>query len=113
MSAIFISVSAKPSNTTEPKQLKAGLKVKANLPKNLNDRAQVKSIWAGECDISSATLTMVGAMLADAEQSEWATQTEFQPSLTTASIAIANRVAMTASAPNRENALALMNFASK
>ncbi|MCB2143278.1 MAG: extracellular solute-binding protein, partial [Rhodobacteraceae bacterium] len=37
-----------------------------------NDRSQVKSIWAGECDISLGNTYYMGAMLADPEQKEWA-----------------------------------------
>ena len=37
-----------------------------------NDRAQVKAIWAGECDISIGNTYYMGAMLSDAEQKEWA-----------------------------------------
>jgi iron(III) transport system substrate-binding protein len=37
-----------------------------------NDRAQVKAIWAGECDISIGNTYYMGKMLADPEQKEWA-----------------------------------------
>ena len=37
-----------------------------------NDRAQVKAIWAGECDISIGNTYYMGKMLEDAEQAEWA-----------------------------------------
>ncbi|MBU2867971.1 Fe(3+) ABC transporter substrate-binding protein [Pacificibacter marinus] len=37
-----------------------------------NDRAQVKAIWAGECDISIGNTYYMGQMLADPEQKEWA-----------------------------------------
>ena len=89
--------------------------VKANLAKEPegNDRAQVKSIWAGECDISLGNTYYMGAMLADAEQSEWANAVRIEfPTFADNGTSHTNvsGVAMTASAPNRENALALMNF---
>lgn len=37
-----------------------------------NDRAQVKAIWAGECDISVGNTYYMGKMLSDDEQKEWA-----------------------------------------
>ena len=37
-----------------------------------NDRAQVKAIWAGECDISLGNTYYMGKMLADPEQKVWA-----------------------------------------
>ncbi|WP_417257332.1 Fe(3+) ABC transporter substrate-binding protein [Celeribacter sp.] len=48
--------------------------VKANLARKPqgNDRAQVKAIWAGECDISLGNTYYMGKMLADPEQIEWA-----------------------------------------
>jgi iron(III) transport system substrate-binding protein len=48
--------------------------VKANLAKmpEGNDRAQVRSIWAGECDISLGNTYYMGQMLEDPEQQEWA-----------------------------------------
>ncbi|MEN8838410.1 MAG: Fe(3+) ABC transporter substrate-binding protein [Celeribacter marinus] len=48
--------------------------VKSNLARKPqgNDRAQVKAIWAGECDISLGNTYYMGEMLADPEQKEWA-----------------------------------------
>lgn len=48
--------------------------VKANLARKPqgNDRAQVKAIWAGECDISLGNTYYMGAMLGDDEQKAWA-----------------------------------------
>lgn len=37
-----------------------------------DDRAQVKAIWAGECDISLGNTYYMGEMLADEEQRVWA-----------------------------------------
>lgn len=48
--------------------------IKANLAKKPegNDRSQVKSIWAGECDISLGNNYYMVAMLKDEEQKQWA-----------------------------------------
>lgn len=89
--------------------------VKANLAKDPegNDRAQVKSIWAGECDISLGNTYYMGAMLADEEQAEWANAVRIAfPTFADNSSTHVNvsGVAMTASAPNRENAVSFMEF---
>lgn len=88
--------------------------LKANLARSPegNDRAQVKAIWAGECDISLGNTYYMGAMLADEEQKAWADSVrivfpEFESGGTHVNI---SGVAMTASAPNKENALKLMEF---
>ncbi|PSL20735.1 Fe(3+) ABC transporter substrate-binding protein [Shimia abyssi] len=77
-----------------------------------NDRAQVKAIWAGECDIAIGNTYYMGKMLADDEQKEWANSVNvlfptFEDSGTHVNI---SGVAMTKSAPNKENALKLMEF---
>ncbi|NDV51005.1 Fe(3+) ABC transporter substrate-binding protein [Yangia sp. PrR007] len=77
-----------------------------------NDRAQVKAIWAGECDISLGNTYYMGQMLNDPEQVEWANSVnvlfpEFENGGTHVNI---SGVAMTKSAPNRENALKMMEY---
>ncbi|MCE5972120.1 Fe(3+) ABC transporter substrate-binding protein [Sinirhodobacter sp. WL0062] len=88
--------------------------VKANLAKKPegNDRSQVKSIWAGECDISLGNTYYMGQMVADPEQKEWADSVRivfptFEGQGTHMNI---SGVAMTKAAPNRDNALKLMEF---
>ena len=88
--------------------------LKANLARKPqgNDRAQVKAIWAGECDISIGNTYYMGAMLADPEQIEWADSVrlefpEFEGGGTHVNI---SGVAMTKAAPNRENAIKFMEF---
>ncbi|WP_206169616.1 Fe(3+) ABC transporter substrate-binding protein [Tropicibacter alexandrii] len=88
--------------------------VKSNLARKPqgNDRAQVKAIWAGECDISLGNTYYMGKMLEDEEQTEWANSVnvlfpEFEDGGTHVNI---SGVAMTASAPNKENALKMMEF---
>lgn len=77
-----------------------------------NDRAQVKAIWAGECDISLGNTYYMGQMLSDPEQVEWADSVNvlfpvFENGGTHVNI---SGVAMTKSAPNRENALKMMEY---
>lgn len=88
--------------------------VKANLAKRPEggDRDQVKSIWAGECDISLGNTYYMGAMLKDPEQQEWAESVRivfptFEDGGTHVNV---SGVAMTKSAPNRDAALQLMQF---
>lgn len=88
--------------------------VKANLVRKPegNDRAQIKSIWAGECDISLGNTYYMGKMLADPEQTAWADSVRiifptFENGGTHVNI---SGVAMTKAAPNRDEALQLMEF---
>ncbi|MBR9836793.1 MAG: Fe(3+) ABC transporter substrate-binding protein [Rhodobacteraceae bacterium] len=88
--------------------------VKANLGRKPqgNDRAQVRAIWAGECDIALGNTYYMGQMLNDPEQKEWADSVNvlfpvFEDGGTHVNI---SGVAMTKSAPNRENALKMMEF---
>ena len=79
-----------------------------------NDRAQVKSIWAGECDISLGNTYYMGAMLADPEQAEWANAVRivypvFENGGTHMNV---SGMALTKAAPNKEAALKLMEFLS-
>jgi len=88
--------------------------VKANLARapQGNDRAQVKAIWAGECDIAIGNTYYMGSMLADPEQAEWANAVHLVfPTLGGLGTHInLSGMAMTASAPNPENAQKLMEF---
>ncbi len=88
--------------------------VKSNLARapQGNDRAQVKAIWAGECDIAIGNTYYMGKMLADPEQAEWANSvTLIFPTLNGLGTHInLSGMAMTGAAPNPENALKLMEF---
>ncbi|WP_298431617.1 extracellular solute-binding protein [uncultured Jannaschia sp.] len=91
--------------------------LKANLAKSPegNDRAQVKSIWAGECDISLGNTYYMGAMLADEEQSEWANAVRIDfPSFADGQGSHVNisGVAMVNGAANEAEALAFMEYLS-
>ncbi|PRX37775.1 iron(III) transport system substrate-binding protein [Meinhardsimonia xiamenensis] len=88
--------------------------LKANLARKPqgNDRAQVKAIWAGECDISLGNTYYMGKMLEDPEQRQWAESVrivfpEFENGGTHVNV---SGVALTEAAPNREAAIRLMEF---
>lgn len=90
--------------------------VKANLAKKPegNDRDQVKSIWAGECDIALGNTYYMGQMLADPEQTEWANAVRivypvFEDGGTHMNV---SGVAMTKAAPNHDAALRFMEWLS-
>ncbi|MCB2135530.1 MAG: Fe(3+) ABC transporter substrate-binding protein [Rhodobacteraceae bacterium] len=92
----------------------AGLRANLAHKPEGNDRAQVKSIWAGECDISLGNTYYMGEMLADPEQTEWANSVRiiypvFEGGGTHVNV---SGVAMTKSAPHRDDALKLMEFLS-
>lgn len=77
-----------------------------------NDRAQVKAIWAGECDIAIGNTYYMGEMLADPEQKEWADSVNvlfpvFEGGGTHVNV---SGVALVKSAPNRDNAIKLMEY---
>jgi iron(III) transport system substrate-binding protein len=88
--------------------------IKSNLARKPqgNDRAQVKAIWAGECDVAIGYTYYMGKMLSDEEQKQWADSVKvvfptFEDGGTHVNI---SGVAMTKAAPNKENALKLMEF---
>jgi iron(III) transport system substrate-binding protein len=90
--------------------------VKANLARKPqgNDRAQVKAIFAGECDISVGNTYYMAKMLADPDQQAWADSVRivfptFEGGGTHMNV---SGIAMTKAAPNKENALALMEWLS-
>ncbi len=77
-----------------------------------NDRAQVKAVWAGECDISLGNTYYMGKMLEDDEQQQWANSVRiiFPRFVDGGTHMNVSGVAMTKAAPNKENALRLMEF---
>lgn len=88
--------------------------LKANLARKPegNDRAQVKAIWAGECDISIGNTYYMAQMLADEEQTEWANSVRiifptFEDGGTHMNL---SGMALTKAAPNKENAIQLMEY---
>lgn len=88
--------------------------IKANLARKPqgNDRAQVRAIWAGECDISVGNTYYMGKMLEDPEQQAWAQAVrvefpEFEGGGTHVNV---SGVAMAKHSKNPENAHALIRF---
>ncbi|WP_347831506.1 Fe(3+) ABC transporter substrate-binding protein [uncultured Planktomarina sp.] len=88
--------------------------VKSNLARKPqgNDRAQVKAIWAGECDIALGNTYYMGQMLADPEQQDWANSVSVEfPIFEDAGTHVnVSGMALTKSAPNRDDAIRLMAF---
>lgn len=90
--------------------------VKANLARTPqgNDRAQVKAIYEGVCDISLGNNYYMGKMLNDEKQIPWANSVEInfpnQPNRGT-HVNISG-VSLTKYAPNKANAVKLMEFLS-
>jgi len=79
-----------------------------------NDRAQVKAIWAGECDLSIGNTYYMGKMLKDPEQADWAKSVNivfptFESGGTHVNV---SGIGMAKFSPNKDNALALMEFLS-
>ena len=88
--------------------------LKANLARKPegNDRAQVKAVWAGECDIALSNTYYMGAMLADPEQKAWAESVRivfptFENGGTHLNV---TGVGLTKSAPNKDEAIKLMEW---
>ncbi|WP_417666488.1 Fe(3+) ABC transporter substrate-binding protein [Roseibium sp.] len=80
-----------------------------------NDRAQVKSIFAGECDISIGNTYYMGKMETndkEPEQKEWAASVKllFPNSEERGSHVNLSGVVLAKHAPNRDNALKLIEF---
>ncbi len=88
--------------------------LKANLARKPqgNDRAQIKAIWAGECDIAIGNTYYMGAMLQNEEQQAWANSVTIQfPVLGDSGVHVnLSGMAMTKSSSNDEDALRLMEF---
>lgn len=90
--------------------------LKANLARKPqgNDRAQVKAISEGECNIAIINSYYMGAMLADEEQTTWANSVNliFPNQDDRGTHMNISGVALTQSAPNKSNAIKLMEFLS-
>ena len=88
--------------------------VKSNLARKPqgNDRAQVKAIYEGVCDLSLGNNYYLGKMLNDPEQTKWANavQITFPNSEDRGTHVNISGMALTKSAPNKENAIKLMEY---
>ncbi len=90
--------------------------VKGNLARKPqgNDRAQVKAIWAGECDIAIGNTYYMKKMLENEDQLAWAESVnivfpKFENGGTHVNL---SGVALTNAAPHKENAIKLMEWLS-
>lgn len=88
--------------------------VKANLARKPqgNDRAQIKAVWAGVCDIALGNTYYMGAMLNNPEQIAWAESVNvvfptFEGGGTHVNV---SGMALTKHAPHRADAIKLMEF---
>lgn len=90
----------------------AGLHANLARKPNGGDTDQAGAIWAGECDIALGNTYYIGQMLANPEQADWANAVRivfptFEDGGTHINI---SGVALTKAAPNRAEAVQLMEF---
>ncbi len=112
--ALFSSMIARHGEQEAEKWL---VGVKNNLARkpNGNDRAQAKSIFAGECDIALGNTYYVGLMMTneeEPEQKDWANAIKvlFPNNNDRGAHVNISGMALAKHAPNRENAIRLMEF---
>lgn len=90
--------------------------VKENLARKPsgNDRAQVKAIWSGECDISIGNTYYMKKMVENDEQKAWADSVNIVfPKFANGGTHVnLSGMALTKAAPNKENAIKLMEWLS-
>lgn len=92
-----------------------GLKANLAVKPSGNDRSQAKSVFAGECDLAIANTYYMGKMLTneeEPEQKQWAKAVRilFPSSASIGTHVNISGMLMTRNAPNRDNALRLMEF---
>jgi len=92
-----------------------GLKANLAVKPSGNDRSQAKSVFAGECDLAIANTYYMGKMLTndkEPEQKEWAKTVRivFPASPEFGTHVNISGMLMAKNAPNRDNALKLMEF---
>lgn len=92
-----------------------GLKANLAVKPSGNDRSQAKSVYAGECDLALANTYYMGKMLTETkepEQQEWAKSVKivFPTSPDFGTHVNISGMMLTANAPNKDNALKLMEF---
>lgn len=92
-----------------------GLKANLAVKPNGNDRAQAKSVAAGECDLAIANTYYMGLMMTnekEPEQKEWAAASRiiFPSSPEMGTHVNISGMLMAKNAPNHDNALKLMEF---
>ncbi len=96
----------------ETKQWLEGMKANLARKPQGNDRAQVKAIKEGLCDVSLGNSYYLGKMVNDKEQKAWADAVyiNFPNQETTGTHVNISGMAMAKYAPNKENAIKLMEF---
>ena len=114
---LIASIIAHKGETQATKWLEGVRDNLAHKPKG-NDRAQVKSIYNGECDISLGNTYYMGKMETneqDPEQMEWAKSVKllFPNSADRGTHVNLSGMVMARHAPNKENAQKLMEFLSR
>ncbi len=92
-----------------------GLKANLAVRPSGNDRAQAKSVHAGECDLAIANTYYMGKMLTEQkepEQKEWAESVKivFPSSPDFGTHVNISGMLLAANAPNKDNAMKLMEF---
>ena len=99
---------------TGAKSWLAGLKANLARKPQGNDRAQVKAVWAGECDIAIGNTYYLGKMLTNPDQKPWAdaVNVAFPQFIGGGTHVNVSGMAMTRTAPHRDAALRLMEFLS-
>lgn len=113
MVALIASVIAHTDKDTAKSWLQG---VKDNLARKPqgNDRAQVKAIHSGECDVAVINSYYMGNMMTDEEQSAWADAVNviFPNQNDRGTHMNIAGMALTTSAPNKDNAIKLMEYLS-
>ena len=111
----LISAIISKKGEAEARKWVEGLKANLAVKPTGNDRGQAKSVWAGECDLALANTYYMGLMQTnekEPEQKEWAAASRiiFPSSPELGTHINVSGVLMTKHAPNRANALALIEF---
>lgn len=114
--ALFASMIAHHGEEKAEEWMK-GLKENLVTKPNGNDRSQAQSIYAGECDLGLGNTYYVGLMMdndSEPEQKEWANAIKvlFPNSEDRGTHVNISGMALAEHAPNRENAIKLMEFLS-
>jgi iron(III) transport system substrate-binding protein len=112
--ALFAAMIAHKGEDATREWLK-GLKANLAIKPSGNDRAQAKSVFAGECDLAIANTYYMGKMMTnneEPEQKEWAKAVKivFPTSPDFGTHVNISGVLLTKNAPNKDNAIKLMEF---
>jgi len=112
--ALFAAMIAHKGEDATREWLK-GLKANLAIKPSGNDRAQAKSVFAGECDLAIANTYYMGKMMTnneEPEQKEWAKAIKivFPTSPDFGTHVNISGMLLTKNAPNKDNAIKLMEF---